>query len=150
MKISKEKSTKKDITCNTSPTNKQIIDECPICYENKVLYSSIQCSHMFCHDCKQQLKNCAICRTPIQRKQSYLSYLDSATQILMFNNYNIYDFSFNYFSPIVAPRNSDIVFDFSMANISSSSSQSSSPGNSNESYLSDNETESDNENAVDF
>jgi hypothetical protein len=41
-----------------------IVDECAICYENKVLETT-KCNHTFCNDCLFKIKTCSMCRSKL-------------------------------------------------------------------------------------
>lgn len=136
-----------DISSEKTST-KYIIDECPICYENRLLISTL-CNHNFCNNCKLRLDYCAICRKPLypsvpnanihpsNTQPSYLSYLDNATRIFLFNNYETYDFSFSYFSPIHTPVNNINPFDFTEIAFTSQSEYSDDHSSDNESNTTD-------------
>ena len=42
------------------------IDLCPICIENPGI-NFTECNHGFCISCLSRIKNCAMCRNPLQR-----------------------------------------------------------------------------------
>lgn len=52
---------------NTTTTSTQL-DRCVVCYENKINCVLLECGHRaLCMQCGQQLRECPMCRRPIER-----------------------------------------------------------------------------------
>lgn len=57
---------------NVKKVEVQEIPECSICLDQKVNVS-IKCGHLFCALCVETIKNCAICRVPVEDKRPFQS-----------------------------------------------------------------------------